>query len=108
MTINDRVKRWDVYDVADELADVPWMLQRLQTGGTYRLPGMVSEIRDKVEDLERRLWEAAERGGTVGPSPLYEQVELEGPVRGAVFAWAFSVGFWLLLALAGWWLVLHG
>lgn len=58
------VERWDVYDIADELADVPGMLSQLQ----------FSEALDRIRDLERRLWAASKRGGTVGPWPEYAEV----------------------------------
>ena len=58
----DSVKRWDVYDVADELADVPGMLDRCQ----------VTEAIDLIRDLERRLWAASLRDGQVGPWPDYD------------------------------------
>lgn len=60
----DRVQRWDVYDIADELADLPAMLS-----GS---PMMVADAYAVLEDLERRLWAAAERGGRVGPYPEYQ------------------------------------
>ncbi len=59
-------QRWDVYDIADELADVPWMLRRAIDDER-----VIPEIVEKIKDLERRLWDAAKRGGCVGPSPEY-------------------------------------
>lgn len=60
--INERVKRWDVYDIADELADVPSMVDA----------GWREYALAVIKDLEQRLWAAAERGGNVGPYPGYE------------------------------------
>lgn len=64
----DDVKRWDVYDIADELADVPGML--LDAIDDERL---IPEIAEKVKGLEQRLWEASRHGGSVGPYPEYRK-----------------------------------
>lgn len=60
--IATRVKRWDVFDVADELADVPGIISR---------EGIAPAV-EKVHELLDRLWEAAEREGSVGPWPDYQ------------------------------------
>ena len=69
MNTTARVRRWDVYDIADELADVPGMLDRYVQHGS---PDTLAQIYAALTDLEHRLWSAAERAGEVGPFPLYE------------------------------------
>lgn len=70
--LSERVKRWDIYDIADELADVPGMISAVfdhpNELGTRLALAVV-----KIRDLERRLWQAAEQGGEVGPAPDYQQ-----------------------------------
>jgi hypothetical protein len=72
----DKIERWDVYDVADELADVAPVLQSLVAApfpwNSFRddILGVIADLKD----LERRLWEAAKRGGSVGPYPEYSSV----------------------------------
>ena len=56
----DAVKRWDVYDVADELADVPGMLREAIDDDR-----LIPEIVEKIKGLEFRLWNAALIGGEV-------------------------------------------
>lgn len=68
IAVAQRVQRWDVYDIADELADVPGMLRE----AIYD-PRIVSVVAEKVKQLEARLWAAADRGGKVGPAPEYRQ-----------------------------------
>jgi hypothetical protein len=76
LPINERVKRWDVYDIADELADVPGMLTQAIDDPRY-----IPEIQQKVYELEQRLWAAAERGGVVGPARLIEDDSLSSGYR---------------------------
>ena len=61
MTTNE-VKRWDIYDIADDLADLPWRLNQV------RSTDELDEVCDEVNALVKRLWAAALVGGPVGPS----------------------------------------
>jgi hypothetical protein len=64
------VKRWDVYDIADRLADIPWMLAAVIAG--QATPGhTLQDIYGLLSELETELWQAADRGGSVGPYPDY-------------------------------------
>lgn len=78
MTDSHRVRRWDIYDIADELADVPWMLNRALYDSDEPDYISASEAIQDVSDLLARLWLAAERGGEVGPSPDYAAGETDG------------------------------
>lgn len=60
MTTNE-VQRWDIYDIADELADLPGLLSRVRSSDE------LDEVCDEVNDLVNRLWAAALVGGSVGP-----------------------------------------
>lgn len=66
---NNAVKRWDVYDIADELADVPGML--LNTANSAFVTACAKrelyDVVDKVKDLTNRLWKASKVEGEVGP-----------------------------------------
>ena len=55
------VMRWDIYDIADELADLPGLLHQVRSSDE------LAEVCDVVNDLVNRLWEAALVGGSVGP-----------------------------------------
>ena len=67
------VKRWDIYDIADELADlVPMMTRVIQ--GNSAIGESWEEIFKFVKGLEKRLWVAAERGGQVASYPEYRSV----------------------------------
>lgn len=61
--LNHRVQRWDVYDAADHIADIPGLI----ASGQFALAIEVAQ------EWERKLWAAAQRGGTVGPAPYYRQ-----------------------------------
>ena len=63
-----RIKRWDVYDVADELADIPWMLN-----DAIDDERLIPEIADMVERLANQLFEMAQVHGSVGPAPSYKR-----------------------------------
>ena len=67
MMDDDDVMRWDVYDIADELADVPGMLQKAIDDER-----LIPEIAAAIKELEKRLWAASKRGGQVGPYPEYK------------------------------------
>lgn len=69
-----KVKRWDVYDIADQLADVPGLLE-VVVRNFPDAAGAVEIITQAIKDLEQRLWRASERGGVVGPWPAYSQLE---------------------------------
>ena len=60
MTTNE-VQRWDIYDIADELADLPGLLRQVRSSDE------LAEVYDEVNDLVNRLWAAARVGGSVGP-----------------------------------------
>lgn len=62
------IKRYDIYDIADELADVPGMLAVALDDER-----IIPEIMGVVRDLERRLWIASTRDGRVGPYPTYKK-----------------------------------
>lgn len=62
-----RVARWDVYDVADELADIPGLLSIAIDD-----PRMIPSIAHDINRMVRRLWDASEIAGTVGPYHNYE------------------------------------
>ena len=63
----DDVMRWDVYDIADELADVPGMLKNAIDDER-----LIPEIVAMIKGLEQRLWAASKRDGQVGPYPEYK------------------------------------
>ena len=63
----DDVMRWDVYDIADELADVPGMLKNAIDDER-----LIPEIVAMIKGLEQRLWAASQRDGQVGPYPEYK------------------------------------
>lgn len=63
------IRRWDIYDVADSLADVPAMLW--EAVHDHRV---IPEILELVRDLEDRLWVASTHGGCIGPAPTYRKV----------------------------------
>ena len=65
----DPVQRWDVYDIADELADMA-PLVRMGVDDPRVLP----EVIHLLEQLEARLWRASRRGGVVGPFPTYRTI----------------------------------
>lgn len=69
--MNESVKRWDVYDAADHLDDVPWMLAKARREQDWEL---VAEVIQHVEDWTAFLWAASKRGGEVGPYPLYQEL----------------------------------
>ncbi|AEK10051.1 hypothetical protein FDH96_gp116 [Mycobacterium phage Rey] len=56
------VQRWDVYDIADELADVPGML-----GDAIDDDRLIPGIVDTIHKLTQRLWAASRIGGVVVP-----------------------------------------
>lgn len=70
--ITERVQRWDVYDVADHLADLPAMIRR---GGQQ-----ADRAARYVHRYAGVLFRAAERGGQVAPSVAGYQ-----PVTAAVW-----------------------
>lgn len=108
-SITTRVKRWDIYDIADELADVPGLLNRALTGDRVA----AVEVKDLAYELERKLWLAAERGGSVGPYPEYESWDAEdltaympaNAFRGVVYGLGLSAFLWVLLAAAWIWML---
>lgn len=57
------IKRWDIYDIADELADVPCIIRQ-----GIDDPRVLSEAMHDLEDLISRLWVAARVGGWVMPA----------------------------------------
>jgi hypothetical protein len=61
------VQRWDIYDIADQLDDMPYEI--LQACDDIRLLPEISAI---IEALAARAWLASKRGGTVGPYPEYQ------------------------------------
>lgn len=64
--MGDSVLRWDIYDIADELADVPGQLADVRTSeGLY-------VIYQELNGLVRRLFDASMVAGSVGPWPDYE------------------------------------
>ncbi len=65
------VRRWDVYDAADQLADLGPALRRALQSGDF---DEVLEISVLADDLANSLWAASVRGGQVGPFPFYEEV----------------------------------
>ncbi|OBJ40299.1 hypothetical protein A5630_25445 [Mycolicibacterium mucogenicum] len=66
------VKRWDIHDIADELADVPVLL-RASLDDFDTIGAKLGEAARKIKDLERRLWLASAVGGCVGPAPEYHR-----------------------------------
>ena len=64
LPLSHRVQRWDVYDAADHIADIPGLIAL----------GRYAEAAEVAQEWERKLWLAAERGGIVGPYPEYRQV----------------------------------
>jgi hypothetical protein len=66
-----KVRRWDVYDVADQLADVGPALRRALQSGDF---DEVLDISALADDLANNLWAASVRGGSIGPFPFYEEV----------------------------------
>jgi hypothetical protein len=66
----DKVKRWDVYDAADYLDDVGWLLTKAMREDDWAL---VLEVRALVHEWVEVLYSAAKVAGTVGPSPEYKQ-----------------------------------
>lgn len=67
------VQRWDVYDIADALADVPGMIHRV-VNDQSAIGETLRDVYDLLAYLENQLWEAANRGGRVGPWPEYKQI----------------------------------
>lgn len=68
---SDCVKRWDIYDIADELADIPGMISLMAAGQTDL---SLQDVCGLLQGLESRLWTAGLRGGSVGPWPDYKEV----------------------------------
>lgn len=66
--LNDRVERWDVYDVADNLDSLPWLIQN-----NAHNPHGLRVIARYVQIMAGNLYRMAERGGSVGCSPDYQQ-----------------------------------
>lgn len=69
--VANAVKRWDIYDIADELADLPYFVAK-----GIDDPRELPEVIEVLHDLEQRLWAASRRGGQVGPAPHYYQKEV--------------------------------
>lgn len=65
---SDDVQRWDVYDIADELADLPGMVTRVRESASPFVSAW-DEVYATLRELEQRLWEASKRAGVVGPYP---------------------------------------
>jgi hypothetical protein len=59
-TAYDRVQRWDVYEIADALAEMPALLRCN--------PALIYELTEEIEDLVSHLYAAANIGGRVSPS----------------------------------------
>ena len=64
--MGDSVLRWDIYDIADELADVPGQLATRMTSDE------LYDICQELNGLVRRLFDASMVAGSVGPWPDYE------------------------------------
>lgn len=69
--MSNLVKRWDIYDIADQLADLPGLVKQ-----GIDDPRVLPEVHDVLIELEALLWAAAKRGGSVGPAPHYFQREV--------------------------------
>ncbi len=64
----DPVVRWDIYDIADELADLPGLV----TQGIDD-PRVLAEVHETLLRLEKRLWAASRIAGEVGCYPEYKR-----------------------------------
>lgn len=58
------VQRWDVYDAADHIADIPWLIAA----------GKLDEAAKVAQEWQHKLFRAAEIKGPVGPYPEYRQL----------------------------------
>lgn len=63
------IKRWDIYDIADELADLPHLVQQGVDD-----PRVLPEVVQDLTNLVNRLWEASKTGGWVMPSHMNYEV----------------------------------
>jgi hypothetical protein len=61
------VQRWDIYDIADDLADVQSLL--FEAVDDVRV---MPSLAHSLSQIENRLWAAVTRGGYVGPWPHYQ------------------------------------
>lgn len=62
------VQRWDVYDAADHLDDLPAALYQAMRAQDW---GEVEAIADALQEWTDRLWAMSAVGGRVGPYPFY-------------------------------------
>lgn len=58
--IQRRVQRWDVYDAADRLADIPWLIAKHSHD-----PRMLRVIARYAQIVAGDMFRMAERGGSV-------------------------------------------
>jgi hypothetical protein len=62
------VVRWDIFDIADELADLPGLVKQGVDD-----PRVLLEVHDTLLRLEKLLWDASRIAGKVGCYPDYKQ-----------------------------------
>jgi hypothetical protein len=62
------VKRWDIYDIADDLDDLPYEIMQA-VDDSRLLPGLAREI----QQFAAKLYRLSQIEGTVGPFPNYER-----------------------------------
>lgn len=60
------VRRWDIYDIADNLADLPGLIDR-----NLNNPFILKLIAVEITNTANQLFEASHKNGTVGPYPEY-------------------------------------
>lgn len=66
------IKRWDVYDAADHLEDFCPALYRAFEMKDWN---MVLSLAEDISDWADKLWAMSVRGGQIGPSPFYEELD---------------------------------
>jgi hypothetical protein len=65
--LKQSVARWDIYDAADSLDDIPGLIQ--ECAGD---PDKLLAVARLVQMYAARLYRLSETGGNVGPFPTYE------------------------------------
>jgi len=65
--LKQSVARWDIYDAADSLDDIPALIQEYAGD-----PDRLLAVARLVQMYAARLYRLSETGGKVGPSPTYE------------------------------------
>ena len=67
--LKNSVARWDIYDAADSLDDIPCLIQEYAGD-----PDKLLAVARLVQMYAARLYKLSETGGNVGPSPTYENL----------------------------------